>query len=230
MDKQAKLIVALDVETREEALRLAGLLYPTVDIFKIGSQLFTACGPDVVREVHRMGARVFLDLKFHDIPNTVAQAVASAVNNAAVLMMTVHTSGGDEMMRAAAQAAGVRAAVFNMERPKIVGVTVLTSDASGGDTKKIVVERARAAQKAGLDGVVCSVEEAAAVRKECGEDFVIVTPGIRLPQDDRSDQKRVATPRAAVEAGSNYLVVGRPIVGAKDPLATSIQILEQIKN
>jgi orotidine-5'-phosphate decarboxylase len=223
MEKKTKLIVALDVDTLEDAKRLVETLYPDVELYKIGSQLFTAYGPQALEMVREAGGRVFLDLKFHDIPNT----VASAVRSAAVLdvfMLTVHTAGGEEMMRAAADAARRKAG----EGPKIVGVTVLTSDAAAGNTRQVVVGRALSAQSAGLDGVVCSVQEAAAARQACGKDFIIVTPGIRLPEGDRGDQKRVATPADAVAAGSNFLVVGRPVVAAADPLKAARDILRSL--
>jgi orotidine-5'-phosphate decarboxylase len=219
-----KLIVALDVDRLEDARNLVKLLYPAVGLFKIGSQLYTAYGPEALEMIQEAGGKVFLDLKFHDIPNTVAGAVRAATAFD-IFMMTVHAAGGEEMMRFAADAAKKRAAECKIEKPNILGVTVLTSDASGGDTQKLVVERALSAQRAGLDGVVCSVHEAAAVREACGKDFIIVTPGIRPPEGDRGDQKRVATPADAVAAGSNFLVVGRPIVAAVDPLKAAREIL-----
>jgi orotidine-5'-phosphate decarboxylase len=220
----AKLIVALDVPSVKEARQLARRLYPAVKIFKIGSQLFTLGGPAVIRAVRSLGAQVFLDLKFHDIPNTVANAVRAA-SEFEVFMLTIHTQGGQEMMQAAA------CACRDMRRkcPLIVGVTVLTSQAiENADAE--VLRRAQAARDSGLDGVVCSVHEAAAVRKACGENFIIVTPGIRLPDGNAGDQKRVATPAAAVAAGSNYLVVGRPVLEAPDPLKAAKKILEEINN
>lgn len=219
-----KLIVALDIDQLRDAKRLVETLGPAVDLFKIGSQLFTAYGPEAVRAVEEAGGQVFLDLKFHDIPNTVASAVRSATG-LKVFMMTVHASGGEEMIKFAAEASAKRAAELKIEKPRIVGVTVLTSDAAVGNTQQIVAERALLARKAGLDGVVCSVQEAAAVRQACGKDFIIVTPGIRLPEGDRGDQKRVATPANAVAAGSNFLVVGRPVIGAADPLKAAREIL-----
>ena len=233
------LIVALDVETFEEARVLVDQLADTVDIFKIGSQMFTFYGPFVVRYVQAKGKKVFLDLKFHDIPNTVASAVKSAVglsvspnndpNFAPLFMMTIHTQGGLEMMQAAAKAARETAAKLNVAKPLIVGVTVLTSQAKTDNLEQIVLERARLAQSAGLDGVVASVEEAHLIRESLGKDFVIVTPGIRPAGGDVGDQKRVATPKVAIESGSNYLVVGRPIVQDKSPKAAAQNILDEIK-
>lgn len=237
--KNNPLIVALDVDSFEKAQVLVDALADSVEIFKIGSQLFTAYGPFVTRYVQAKGKKVFLDLKFHDIPNTVASAVKSAVHLsiapngdkgfAPLFMLTVHTQGGGEMLAAAAKAARDEALLLGVARPLIVGVTVLTSTARTGDTDRIVLERAKLAKDSGLDGiVVASVEEAAMVRKAMGEDFVIVTPGIRPAGADVGDQKRVATPRIALESGSDYLVVGRPIVAEKDPKAAAIKILQEI--
>ena len=223
----AELIVALDVPKLEDAERLVKILYPTVKLFKIGSQLYTIAGPQAVQMVGKIGGKVFLDLKFHDIPNTVGNAVASCTD-LSVFMLTVHIAGGEKMMESAAMAAKQRAAELGIARPKIVGITVLTSDAAAEDTQKTVVARAISAQRADLDGVVCSVQETAAVRKQCGKDFIIVTPGIRSPGDDRGDQKRVATPAEAVVAGSDYLVVGRPIVAADDPEAAALDIMRSM--
>lgn len=252
--KKTQLIVALDVEKLKDAEALVELLYPTVGLFKIGSQLFTACGPEAVKMVGSKKAQVFLDLKFFDIPNTVYSAVASGTSSSIaisyistgfneskmedqvkeavrlfpVFMMTVHTSGGEEMMRSAAQAAKVKAEELKRHKPLIVGVTVLTSDKGGAHIEKRVIDLALSAKNAGLDGIVCSVEEAAAVRKTCGQDFIIVTPGIRPQGAQAGDQKRVATPAAAIAAGSDFLVVGRPIVEAKDPPAAAKDILKEI--
>jgi len=242
-----KLIVALDVNTLGEVRELVEQLDEVVDIYKIGSQLFTACGPAGVRFIEARGKKVFLDLKFHDIPNTVANAVTSAVGLNVVLerntdfhqekkslhqglfMMTLHTVGGVEMMKAAVVAADKAAKGFNIPAPLLVGVTVLTSEGGGENVLPLVLERARQAKAAGLDGVVASCHEAAAIRKEMGQDFVIVTPGIRPAGEAVQDQKRVATPAEAVKNGSNFLVVGRPIVGADDPRQAAKNILAEIE-
>jgi len=236
---KAQLIVALDVETFDEASRLIDDLGDSVEIFKVGSQMFTAQGPFSTRYLQSKGKKVFLDLKFHDIPNTVASAVKSAVslsvspNNdpgfAPLFMLTVHTAGGKEMLEAAAQAAQMQAKALGVQRPLIVGVTVLTSTAKDVGTQELVLERARLAKEAGLDGVVASVEEAAAIRQSLGQDFLIVTPGIRPAEASLNDQKRVATPKGAIEQGSNFLVVGRPIIQAASPRAAALKILEEIK-
>ncbi len=234
------LIVALDVETFEEARVLIDALADSVDIFKVGSQLFTAYGPFVTRYLQSRGKKVFLDLKFHDIPNTVASAVKSAVtlsiapvedpNFAPLFMLTIHTQGGREMMEAAVKAAKEKSAALNVTRPLIVGVTVLTSQTADVNTPKLVLERALLARESGLDGVVASVEEAVMIRQHLGKDFIIVTPGIRPAGADVGDQKRIATPAAAVKSGSSFLVVGRPIVADKNPRQAAIKICEEIRS
>jgi len=186
--------------------------------------LFTAYGPRIVELVRKKGAQVFLDLKFHDIPNTVAGAVRQAVR-LRVAMLTLHTVGGKEMLQVAAQAAAEEAKKNRIKKPLLLGVTVLTSDKAVKDTRATVVARARLARQAGLDGVVCSVHEAAAVRKACGRKFIIVTPGIRPAGAEAGDQKRVATAKTAFAAGANYIVVGRPILEAENPLRALKEIV-----
>lgn len=237
--KKAQLILALDLENFEEARQLIDDLDDAMEIFKVGSQMFTAYGPFITRYLQSKGKKVFLDLKFHDIPNTVASAVKSAVslsvspNNdpqfAPLYMLTVHTVGGKEMLEAAAKAARDQAKALGVARPLIVGVTVLTSTAKDANLEKTVLERAKLAKEAGLDGVVASVEEAAMIRRELGPDFLIVTPGIRPADASLNDQKRVATPKVAVESGSNFLVVGRPIIQAPSRKQAALKILEEIK-
>ncbi|MEW6076164.1 MAG: orotidine-5'-phosphate decarboxylase, partial [Candidatus Omnitrophota bacterium] len=211
-----KLIVALDVDTLTRAERFVDILYPQVKLFKVGSQLFTAHGPEAIKMIGARGGRVFLDLKLYDIPNTVKNAVYTGVSQQPVFMMTVHTEGGIEMMRHASEGAAQKAAELKIERPFIVGVTVLTSAHNTAATLGEVVKMALAAKDAGLDGVVCSVHEAAEVRKNCGKDFIIVTPGIRPQGVESFDQKRVATAQDAMQAGANFIVVGRPILEAND--------------
>ena len=224
-----RILVALDVDSSAKALALADALRGTVAGYKIGKQLFTAEGPEVVRTLTARGDRVFLDLKFHDIPNTVAGAVRSAMATGA-WMVNVHASGGSAMMRAAAQAAHDTAAKTGAARPLVIGVTVLTSMdeaalAEVGTTRPVieqVVHLARLAKAAGLDGVVASPQEIAAIRTACGPDFHIVTPGIRpAGQAGTDDQARTLTPKEAVAAGATYLVIGRPITAAADPRAAA---------
>lgn len=229
MNQINPLIVALDVDTLDEAIALVKKLGDSVDIYKIGSQLFTAYGPQAVKEVTSLGKKVFLDLKFHDIPNTVANAVTSAMG-LNVFMMTVHTIGGREMMEAAVDAAEKKAKAMNIQRPLIVGVTVLTSASKEESTQAIVLERAAHAKRSGLDGVVASAQEVSALRNDLGKDFVIVTPGIRPAGTDKGDQQRIATPAEAIQNGSSFLVVGRPIVAATDPRSAAQGILKEIRS
>ena len=215
---QQSVLVALDVPTRERAIELASQLSSHVGGLKIGLELFCACGPQIIEEIGPQ--RVFLDLKFHDIPNTVAAASRVAAG-LGVHIFNVHCLGGLEMMRAAADAA--RETNANV---KVIGVTILTSHDSDSLRKiglsetpdQAVPRLAALAQDAGLDGVVCSAREILPVRAACGDDFMLVTPGIRPANAERGDQKRVLTPAEAIKAGANYLVVGRPITGAADPV------------
>jgi orotidine-5'-phosphate decarboxylase len=231
------IIAALDVPTAEQALKLAEQIAPAVGAFKIGSELFTAAGPDIVKRVRATGASMFLDLKFHDIPNTVAKAVASAVR-LDVQMLTIHTSGGYEMMRVAEKSAQDIAKSFGLPAPLVLGVTVLTSSnnetlAEIGcepDTEKQVLRLAQLAVKSGLRGLVCSPLEIVALRKILPAHIQLVTPGIRsgagiLPADD---QKRTLTPREAIQAGATWLVIGRPIYAAENPRTAAEKILESI--
>jgi len=230
-----ELIVALDVDTLEKAKHFVGILYPTVKFFKIGSQLFTACGPEVVRKVAEKGGKVFLDLKFYDIPQTVygSSSTASSIciesSQPAVFMLTVHTQGGKEMLEAAVKGARDKSEKSGIPKPFVVGITVLTSTSKTEGTIDEVLKRAQLAKEAGLDGVVCSAQEALEVRKACGDDFIIVTPGIRPQGAEKNDQKRCATPQEAVKAGANFIVVGRPILEANDPLLAAKEILNSTK-
>jgi orotidine-5'-phosphate decarboxylase len=212
-----RLIVALDVPTLGEARDLLERLRPAVRWFKIGSELFTAAGPRAVALVLDHGGRVFLDLKYHDIPHTVGRAVASAVR-LGVSMVNVHAVGGREMMRAAADARG--GAVVS-----VIGVTTLTS--AEEDVAR-VVELARLARESGLDGVVASPREAAAIKSDCGASFLVIAPGIRLAAIAGDDQRRSMTPGDALRGGSDYLVVGRPILASPDPAGAVQRILEEM--
>ena len=239
-----RILVALDVDSAAKAVALADALRGSVGGFKIGKQLFTAEGPSMVRTLAERGDRVFLDLKFHDIPNTVAGAVASAVATGA-WMVNVHASGGRRMMQAAAESAKATSERLGRPRPLVIAVTVLTSLEEqqlrevGVDRPMIdqVVALARLAQEAGLDGVVASPQEIEAIRAACGAEFQIVTPGIRDPQKTqttqtpaqrRDDQARTMTPAEAIARGASYLVIGRPITAAPDPKAAADRIAADI--
>ncbi len=230
------LLVALDVDTPDQARQLANRLRGTVGGFKIGSRLFTSHGPAFVQELVERGDRVFLDLKFHDIPNTVAGAVAAATR-LGVWMLNVHASGGFDMMRAARESADETAVSMMMAPPLVIAVTVLTSvDQAGlaalGVDRSLAtqVERLAAlAQAAALDGVVASPHEIAGIRAQCGERFAIVTPGIRGGGDARNDQQRTASAAEALGAGASYIVVGRPIIAADDPKAAADRIAAECR-
>lgn len=228
-----RLIFALDVSSLKEVKRWVSLLKDHIEIFKVGKELFTACGPKVVDIIHNAGGEVFLDLKFHDIPNTVAKAgmVAASLG---VKMFNVHTLGGLEMMEAVNEA--VDKTCKRGRQPIILGVTILTSMDEGaikqvgiqGPIGKRVLQLAELAKKAGLDGVVASPLEVKDIKKKLGKDFITVTPGIRLSDSKPDDQSRTMTPREAISAGADYIVVGRPIREAKNPVKAVRKILEEI--
>jgi orotidine-5'-phosphate decarboxylase len=234
---RSSLIVALDFDSLSTALKFAEKVVDLVGMFKVGSQLFTSAGPEAVRQVAKLGADVFLDLKFHDIPNTVAGAVLASAALPGVQLVNVHALGGGQMLHAAAQAvsAGVP---MGADRPRLLAVTLLTSmDAKtirevgiGGPPNSRVVRLAKLSQKAGVDGVVASVQEAKAIRKACGREFLIVTPGVRpkTAESKKDDQARTATPREAIRAGADFIVVGRPILTAPDPRAAAQEIVDEI--
>jgi orotidine-5'-phosphate decarboxylase len=253
VNKTPELILALDVDNDNQAKYFLDLLYPTVKLFKVGSQLFTAYGPEAVRMVGRYGAKVFLDLKFNDIQRAMFSAIASGTGLSCespgvtgeiaqdtvgrkieanykeamqhpVFMMTVHASASKADLEGAVKGARDRAGELGISPPHVVGVTVLTSEEA---TESLVLERARKAKHAGLDGVVCSVNEAAAVRQEFGKDFVIVTPGIRPKNYPADDQKRTGTAKEAAAAGANYIVIGRPILKADDPRKAAEEIIAE---
>ena len=238
-----KLILALDFPSITPALEIAQSLSSLVGIFKINIHLFTAEGPSAVQKLNQLGPGIFLDLKFHDIPNTVSGAVSAAVALPGVQLLDVHALGGLEMMRATAKARDAKG--MNMPAPKLLAITILTSMNNAalrgvgvpGPASKRVVQLARLAQSAGMDGVVASPQEIRAIRRACGKKFLIVVPGIR-PAIGRGspgklkgrtdDQARVATPAEAIRAGADYLVIGRPITGAPDPEAAARAILDEI--
>jgi orotidine-5'-phosphate decarboxylase len=224
MQPRDRLVIAVDVSAREDILRLVDALRGSVGVFKIGLQAFIANGPSIVREIVASGERVFLDLKIHDIPNTARHAVAEAATLGA-FMATVHAAGGDAMLRACAH-----------ESLLVLGVTVLTSldeaelAAIGmqGSPMESAVRLARLAKRSGLRGVVASPHEIAPIRQACGDDFVILTPGIRPAGSDLGDQRRTMTPREAIAAGADYIVVGRPITGAADARSAAERIVEEM--
>jgi orotidine-5'-phosphate decarboxylase len=229
MPSRERLIVALDVPDAAAARALLERLAGHVGLFKVGSQLFTAAGPDLVREIVARGERVFLDLKYHDIPNTVAGAVAAA-SRLGVTLADVHGLGGPAMMEAAA---GARADDGTL----LLAITVLTSHDEGtlaqiglaGPIAEAVPRLARLAAASGMDGVVASPHEVALIREACGRDFLIVTPGIRPAGAAKGDQARLATPAAALAAGADYIVVGRPITAAADPAAAADAIVAEME-
>ena len=239
MKGSEKLIVALDVKTHAEASELVVALRDVVGMFKVGSQLFTTTGPNVVTEIVNSGAKVFLDLKFHDIPHQVEGAARSAAR-LGVSLFTVHAAGASEMMKRAAEAAADEAEKLGHSKPAVVAVTLLTSLDQGaltqigmtGTTESCVQRLAKLAQESGVDGVVASPNEIVAIRSQAGPEFLIVTPGIR-PADAaetvEDDQKRVATPAHALRAGADYLVVGRPIIAARDPAKAAERIVSEMK-
>jgi orotidine-5'-phosphate decarboxylase len=237
MNAKDRLIVALDVKTANEAQRLVKMLHGIAGMFKIGSQLFTATGPSFVREIVNSGERVFLDLKFHDIPNTVAAAGVEATR-LGVSIFNVHAAGGSEMMRRTAGAVAESAQTEGLIRPSIIAVTVLTSademtlaEVGWGPTPERLVGRLSSlAEAAGLDGVVASPSEVGIVRSVVTRtNFIVVTPGVRPEGAALGDQSRVTTPREAMIAGADYLVVGRPIIEAPDPARAALQIIDEME-
>ncbi len=231
------IVVALDVDTPEQALSLVERLRGTVGMFKVGKQLFTAAGPDIVRQIIGMGEQVFLDLKFHDIPNTVAKAGIEAAR-LGVSIFNVHAMGGSKMMRATVEAVNETVAREGIARPLILGVTVLTSHTQEslsevGIERKLedeVVALAQLCEKSGINGVVASPQEIVPIRKAVDNPgFVILTPGVRPAGAALNDQSRVMTPGEAIAAGANLLVVGRPITAADDPVMAARKILEEIE-
>ena len=231
-----KLIVALDVDDASRALELCDALRESVGMFKVGMQLFTAAGPDVVRQIVSRGGRVFLDLKYHDIPNTVARAGVEATR-LGVSIFNVHASGGSEMMMRAAEAVAETAQRENLAKPRVIAVTVLTSIDQQSlqqigiaeEAESVVTRLASLAQHSGLDGVVASAQEIRTIRAAVlRPDFLVVTPGIRGASASPDDQRRTMSAGDAVKAGADYLVVGRPILAAPDPIDAARRIVEEI--
>ncbi|MFH1995624.1 MAG: orotidine-5'-phosphate decarboxylase [Candidatus Omnitrophota bacterium] len=237
MKPEDRLIVSLDLDSETKILEMAGKLRPGVTNVKIGSAPFVSCGGAIIDKLREKGCRVFLDLKFHDIPNTVASAVRAAVRPG-VFMINVHASGGLVMMKGLRSIAAKRAKELKVQRPKIVAVTILTSlDQKSlkmlgmhGTIQDTVVRLAKLAKEAGLDGVVCSPNEITAVRKAAGRNFLIVTPGVRPAWAKANDQLRVMAPSGALKAGSDYIVIGRPIIASADPKAAALRILKEMRS
>ena len=230
-----RIVVAMDFDNADDCFYMAKRLSPQYCRLKVGKELFTACGPRVVEYLMRLGFDVFLDLKFHDIPNTVAKSVKAAAQ-LGVWMVNVHASGGQRMMAAARDSLEQHAIHHNGHKPILIGVTVLTSF-EAQDLHSIgiaespedhVLRLTKLVQDSGLDGVVCSAREAAVLRSHFGKEFCLVTPGIRLEHSPLDDQKRTLTPPAAIAAGSSYLVIGRPITKSHDPVATCKAIIQSI--
>lgn len=232
-----KIIVALDVDSEKQAVELVKALKDEVGAFKVGLELFNAVGPSIFAALKKAGAEnIFYDAKFHDIPNTTASAIRAAVKHG-LWMLNMHCSGGSEMMKAGVEAAQKAADEFGTEKPKLIGVTVLTSidtmtlmdelRVSSG-LVRYVVHLAKLAKSSGLDGVVASPMEIEYIREACGSDFLIVTPGVRPAGSDKGDQKRVMTPAKARSAGADYLVIGRPITRAENPAAAARAIAAEI--
>jgi orotidine-5'-phosphate decarboxylase len=232
---RARLAVALDLPDRSQLLAMAGRVAPEAGLLKLGLEAFVAEGPSLVREVARSGAGIFLDLKLHDIPNTVGRAAAAAARTGAAIV-NCHAAGGAEMMKAFGEGGRAAAAKAGLFAPKLIAVTILTSlDAAAiravglaGSPREAALRLAVLAQGAGLDGVVCSPDEIEAIRAACGRDFLLVVPGVRPAGAARGDQRRVATPGEAIERGADVLVVGRPITGAPDPSAAARAIVSEM--
>ncbi|HWJ03976.1 MAG TPA: orotidine-5'-phosphate decarboxylase [Verrucomicrobiae bacterium] len=232
-----QIIIALDVDSKAKALNLVHQLSPVVSWFKVGMELFSAAGPDIVREISSTGAKVFVDLKFHDIPNTVSKAGA-AITRLGAAMFNVHCSGGREMMTRTVELAKETAAREGLPITKIIGVTVLTSMSEAVLNDEIGVFRGMAqqvealavlAREAGMDGVVASPKEIAVIRKACGPQFLIVTPGVRPAWSATDDQHRIMTPQEAYELGATHLVIGRPVTGAENPREACEKIISEME-
>jgi orotidine-5'-phosphate decarboxylase len=234
-DPKERIIFALDVDHFSEALRWVNLLKNQLGMFKVGKQLFTHAGPKVVDMILQKGQRVFLDLKFHDIPNTVAKAGEEATK-LNVTMFNLHALGGSDMMKKTVEASHATAKNLGIPKPIILAVTILTSMSEdtlrevgiGGPVAEEVGRLASLSMKAGVDGVVASPQEIGIIRKSCGKEFLIVTPGIRSPSSKMDDQKRTLSPKEAIKAGADFLVIGRPIKEAKDPVEAVQKIVEDI--
>jgi len=231
-----RIILALDVESLKEAEKFVALLRDYIDVFKVGKRLFTHCGPKIIEMIHHHGGKTFLDVKYHDIPNTVAGAVEEACKHK-VFMLTLHATGGQKMMREAVVASIKMSQKLSTAPPTILAVTILTS-LQQDDLKDIgitlplkeaVLRLAELSKLAGVNGVVASARETGLIRAACGNDFLIVTPGIRPRGTASCDQKRTLTPKEAILAGADYIVVGRPILNAPDPLEAAKKMAQDLK-
>ncbi len=238
MQAKDRIILALDVDTRRQALDLVQELAPYVGVFKVGMQLFNSTGPDIVGEINDYGGEVFVDLKFHDIPNTVASA-GKVMTRLNCRMFNCHAAGGRAMMTELSLAVEQEAARRGIAVPLTLAVTVLTSMAqnelendmliSNWSVEEVVVKWALAAKQCGIGGVVCSPREIAAIRAACGNDFKIVTPGIRPAWSKANDQKRITTPAQAIKLGADYIVIGRPITAAANKIQAVQKIIEELE-
>lgn len=238
MNPKDRIVLALDVDTHAEAIALVKELTPYVGVFKIGMQLYNSIGPSIVNEINDLGGKVFVDLKFHDIPNTVGAAgrVMTRLNS---FMFNVHAAGGREMMSKVAVDAKKEADRLGIEPPIILAVTVLTSISDqqlkdemyvdSMNVQELAVKWAVMAKESGINGVVCSPKEITAIRAACGSDFKIVTPGIRPRWSEANDQKRITTPRDALDMGADYMVIGRPITQAEDRQAAAMKIIAELE-
>jgi len=233
-----RIIVALDLSNYDEAKELLNKLVPIAQWFKIGPQLFTRLGPNIIREIKDKGKKLFLDLKFHDIPNTVARASEAAVEMG-VDMFNIHVSGGLEMMRTTAEAVKSKASELKIEKPILLGVTILTSldetsfqrnFNSSNSLNDQITYMARLAQRAGLDGVVASPREIKIIKNACGEDFIVVTPGVRPDWSSQDDQARTMTPQQALAQGADYVVIGRPIYRATEPVSAMARVIQEVED
>lgn len=238
MQAQERIILALDVDSREQALALVKDLAPHVGAFKVGMQLFNSCGPKIVEEINQLGGRVFLDLKFHDIPNTVA-AAGRVITRLNCFMFNVHAAGGREMMRQVVEEVEDEAKKLTVAAPLSLAVTVLTSisqeqleeeiGVKGRKLKDLVVKWALMAKECGISGVVSSPQEIEAIRAACGPEFKIVTPGIRPAWSEKNDQKRITTPGQALQMGADFMVIGRPITQAENPVEAALKIISELE-
>ncbi|MGR6835672.1 orotidine-5'-phosphate decarboxylase [Syntrophomonas erecta] len=238
MQARDRIIVALDVDGEREALKLVEQLSGMIGAYKIGMQLYNSSGPGIVERIQNLGGKVFVDLKFHDIPNTVA-AAARVMTRLRCFMFNVHAAGGREMMDRAASAVAEESEKLHTKPPLTLAVTVLTSISqlelekdmliSGLQLEEVVGRWAAMAKESGINGVVCSPREISIIRQTCGNDFLIVTPGIRPAWAETNDQKRITTPRQALDLGADYMVIGRPITAANDPREAAQKIIDELE-